>query len=1160
MHLKKIKLVGFKSFVDLTSISFANEMTAIVGPNGCGKSNIIDAVRWVLGESSAKNLRGDSMTDVIFNGANSRKPVGQASVELVFDNSESRVQGTMADRSEISIKRVVNRDAQNRYFLNGSKCRRKDITDIFLGTGLGPRSYAIIEQGMISKLIESKPQELRVFIEEAAGVSKYKERRRETEIRIKHTRENLQRLVDIKQELNERLEKLHAQSVAASRFTNLKKQERHCKAQLIVFRWQQCQEKAQLLERQQNQLTVDIERVNKDQTQLQVNLLSLRQGQETHNAQLSQLQQQQLQLTRDITRLEQNIGHARQNRTNIESSLQETLASKEGLRTHIQQQQHSAQQMLQSIEKIEPELHQQTEQLDALNTSLQDILRRQRGWQTQWDTFLQQQGQYEKDQSVNESKLHASHSKVDELSKQLDNLVGQMEHIQTTSQASQQQQLTGQVVSLMQKQQQVRLDKQSIDEKITHLRTKLADVQAKLHSQTQHQQQTQAEIHANSSLLNQHSDEQAVQLRFLQSLGYSTEQTLLTQLKVNKPWHLAIEMVIGEWLKAHAVNDWPADFEPEIGRLFISESDRSVAPKPGTLATELEGDHPFVALLNQIQLAETPEQAKTQSKHLDAAQSIICPQGYWYGRNWFRKGIASNTENLLERQAKTEQLRALLETHKQECEALQNNSHGLESTLEALKGKQQSFTDQLNELASSEQQLTQQIALLNQEISLKEGQQQQLQSNQLQVQQALTEEMQRYDALLQEKAKLKQTPLMDSKDKESLKQQREQMNEAQDALQHKITDQNKMVQQLSVQKEQLKVKQENIAHNLNRDQDRLLELDGRFERLNQQKITLQNPMQEDEQQLNELSRQSLLINNQITEQQQCLADTHEQQKQFEQTSQKLQHSHAQKSQSLNKKQLTIESLQVRSQTLREQLLETHLQLNEVLKALPEDISESQWQIKLERFSKEISQLGAINLAAIDEYETEQQRFSYLQQQSHDLETALATLESAIKKIDNESRDKFKLTFDKVNNDLKSLFPKVFGGGTAYLDLTSDDFLETGVTIMARPPGKKNSTIHLLSGGEKALTALSLVFAIFRLNPAPFCMLDEVDAPLDDANVGRFCNLVKEMSQSVQFIYISHNKIAMEMASHLTGVTMFEPGVSRMVSVDIDDAIAMAEEF
>ena len=1160
MRLKTIKLAGFKSFVDVTTVPFPQDMTAIVGPNGCGKSNIIDAVRWVLGESSAKNLRGDSMTDVIFNGSSARKPVGQASVELVFDNTGHRIQGSMADRSEISIRRTVNRDSQNTYYLNGSKCRRKDITDIFLGTGLGPRSYAIIEQGMISKLIESKPQDLRVFIEEAAGVSKYKERRRETETRIRHTRENLSRLADIRQELAIQIERLHGQSQAAVRFKQLKVKERTLKAELTAIKWRYCKDKLEKFKLQELNLERKIDELVAKQRESELAIVKARSTQDKGADKIAVLQQRKLTLTTEITRLEQNIKHAKQRKESLGEDLKRLEDSSILNREYLNQEQKKQQSLQDIIVELAPSLEESGSQIKQLTKQLHDIQHRQQGWQSHWDNFVQSQSTHINAVNVIETKVQSTSDLMNKTEQRIESLKQQLVSYQLeplkTKLMQNQQHVDEQKMMLEQLSADVEEHTEQYQSSVTALDNSKAlrdQISAELQTLLSRQQ-------ALSEVDNQRSDWQKKQKSYLNSIGINSQNNLSKQLSVTPGWENAVEMVLGQWLNATCLDDFPDSLGVDVALLIrLNDEPQANFAKESTLAQFVQGQHPFSELLSHIKVAKTENEAKQMAEQLtDEYSSVICPQGSWFGRSWLKKGNVEQQAGQLKRHNQLKELalsisekQSELKSHQRTFEQLQETNLKQSTSLEQLKQQQQQNKQALA-------QIEQENHLLNQELQFKTSQQQGLKDELLKQEVALVEELKVYERVLAEQAKLAKSDHNDNQIGETLQLERttllQQLQEVQVNLQQ-VTREN---HQQILANEKAKTELSSVDTILARVQQQLLT----SEQQKQQLITAvkdnEQPIINDQKTLQKLLQQSAENDQQQQTINKRLADSNNQIEQFNSSQQQLLGSINEHRDKLSKLHVDAQTYNVRAKTAVEQLAEMQQTLSAVLEHLPTDAKESQWQIQLARVSKEISQLGAINLAAIEEFEVQSERKEFLDKQNEDLESALRTLESAIDKIDKETRQKFKETFEQVNNDLKVLFPKVFGGGSAYLDLTGEDLLDTGVTIMARPPGKKNSTIHLLSGGEKALTALSLVFAIFRLNPAPFCMLDEVDAPLDDANVGRFCKLVEEMSQTVQFIFISHNKIAMEMASHLTGVTMHEPGVSRMVAVDIDEAVAMAE--
>lgn len=1134
MRLKQIKLSGFKSFVDSTSVPFPQQMTAVVGPNGCGKSNVIDAVRWVLGESSAKNLRGDAMTDVIFNGSSQRKPVSQASVELVFESTEGRLAGGLADRSEIAIKRIVTRDAQSNYFLNGSKCRRRDITDIFLGTGLGPRSYAIIEQGMISRLIESRPQELRVFIEEAAGISKYKERRRETENRIKHTRENLDRLADVREELGKNIEKLKRQATAAQRYKELKAQERKLKAELTTIKWLQYSNRLSTLEQQLLHHQTELEKYQSQELGDQRVLLELKQQAQDGRQQLDLVQGRFYQQGATISRLEQQILHQRQQQQTLSAQMQQARHSLTQAEDFIATEQAQHTELQQQLQQDEPQLALLSEQLDELTQQLQQLEDDQQQQQQAFQRWQQQHFRLQQQQQQQQL--------------QLQNQQQQLNQVQ-----QQQQQLEQEATELSLKPLQQHISQLSAELEQT---TQLLQQHTQAHSQAQtdlqqHEQlsrQLEAEqLNANSELQMLQREQQKLQQQ--QQQQDNEQQQLLCQLQVKPGWATAVALVLGQLQHATVAAQLPQ----QPATVVTANKQPAIA---GTLAEViLAGVYP--ESFNHILLADTLTGAQQSVAALKTGQSVICQQGYWLGSNWALLATAATQDSYLQRQERLTQLVSEL------ASATQQQQH-IASQLASQQQAQHQAADTLQQAQQSLQQVQRQIQqqqtgvlLAQQELQQAQKLAQKLQTErgQLQLRQAQLEES--IEQLMQAQEHSTEQLLEHEADQQLLHSQngsqQQQLQQLRAQLEQKRSGQQHMLMQQKVAEQQLYALQQSLQR-AKAQQQQL------HEQLNQLSDKLQ-PDDEAELILQEQLQHSLLereeAEQQMIAQQELLNATGQQIRQLEQGQQGIVQILNKKRSELEELRLDSEGYRVRANNMLELLREQQASMKDILPQLPADAEEAVWQQQLDKTIDAVGRLGPINLAAIEEYEQQNERKQYLDAQNNDLTSAMETLETAIRKIDKETRQKFKDTFEQVNDGLKTLFPKVFGGGSAYLALTEDDLLETGVTIMARPPGKKNSTIHLLSGGEKALTALSLVFSIFRLNPAPFCMLDEVDAPLDDANVGRFCNLVREMSETVQFIYISHNKIAMEMAAQLMGVTMQEPGVSRVVAVDVDDAVKMA---
>ncbi|TKB45652.1 chromosome segregation protein SMC [Thalassotalea mangrovi] len=1159
MRLKKIKLAGFKSFVDVTNVPFPQEMTAIVGPNGCGKSNIIDAVRWVLGESSAKNLRGDSMTDVIFNGSTARKPTGQASVELVFDNEQQRISGSMADRTEISIRRVVNRDSQNTYYLNGSKCRRKDITDIFLGTGLGPRSYAIIEQGMISRLIESKPQDLRIFIEEAAGVSKYKERRRETENRIRATRENLSRLTDIRHELHNQLEKLHGQSQAAIRYKELKQQERLLKAQIAAIRWQHCQNKLDALKTDEQKLQVQLEQLNAEQSQRDLSIVKARQAQEQSSSELHTLNQKKLTLSTDITRLEEAIKHARQRKLSLQQDLDKLqIRARENQQQLIQERDRRVQ-LDEELSALEPEIEELEMQLEQAREQADRVSEQQQSWQDQWQEYQQQKHQLLQKHQVVKSQIESHRQQLTQLNQRRDKLTEQQGKVDLASLITRKSELTQHVSAL---ENQLRKVQSGLSTHSAQASAKKEHFQQASTQLQQHQQviaRLESQIEALQQVASGSNDWQRKQQNFLSQQGLTSNARLLQQFSVAKGWELAVEMVLGHWLEADVVAQLPESFAPEQGALYLDSNNCQQSHSvPGTLSAQILNDHPIRVMLANVLIADNEQQARMKISDLQEGQSVICPEGLWFSKQWLQKGVLQGESGQLARQNKLLELDKDLTQQRHIEQTIETQVAQAKVSAEQVQSDHATLEGECRQVQQSLNQKQHELQLVSQELTMMQQQADSINDELAGLQASFDDQSEALETLLFSEEELAQQLLDFAEGGDSLELQRTNSAQELQQWQSRMQSLNQQLQQRLVKREQLVSTINNSALMIQRIEEQIQFSTEQQQELQLAQQELEMPLLDDQEQL----QHKLQLSSELEQQQQQLhqhqAQANEEILRFNQSQQVLTNNIAQLKDKMAKITLDGETYRIKATTAIEQLEELQQPLKDVLQQLPLDAKENQWQIKLARISKDVDGLGAINLAAIEEYELQQQRKGFLDKQNDDLEDALATLENAINKIDRESRAKFKQTFDQVNDDLKSLFPKVFGGGSAYLDLTGEDLLDTGVTIMARPPGKKNSTIHLLSGGEKALTALSLVFAIFRLNPAPFCMLDEVDAPLDDANVERFCKLVKEMSKTVQFIYISHNKIAMEMATHLTGVTMHEPGVSRMVAVDIEEAVAMAQ--
>ncbi len=1161
MRLKSIKLAGFKSFVDPTTVSFPSNMAAVVGPNGCGKSNIIDAVRWVMGESSAKNLRGESMTDVIFNGSNTRKPVTQASIELIFDNSDNSLVGEYAAFAEISIRRRVTRDGQNTYFLNGTKCRRRDITDIFLGTGLGPRSYSIIEQGMISKLIEAKPEDLRNFIEEAAGISKYKERRRETESRIRRTQENLARLSDLREELERQLERLHRQAQSAEKYQEYKAEERQLKAQLAALRWQALNDQVGQREKVIGDQEVAFEALVAEQRNADASIERLRDGHHELSERFNQVQGRFYSVGGDIARVEQSIQHGQQRLRQLQDDLREAERARQETESHLGHDRTLLATLGEELAMLEPEQDMASAAAEESAATLEDAETAMHGWQEQWDSFNQRSAEPRRAAEVQQARILQLEQSLERLVERERRLNDERALLAADPEDAAILELSEQMAAGDLLLEELQAAEETVVERLEQLRGELQEA-------TRAQQQTQGELQRlNGRIASLEALQQAAldpgkgAAEWLREQNLHQRPRLAEGLRVEPGWELAVETVLGADLQAVLLDDFTGfDLSGfEQGELRLASPARSGARLPGSLLDKVEAAIDLAPWLGGVRPIESLDEALARRSSLTDGESLISRDGYWVGRHFLRVRRASEAESgVLARGQELERLQAereereaaladlderlqrLRETQRQQEEAREQQRRRLQeaarqqSELKAQLSAQQAKVEQL---ALRRRRLDEEMAELGEQRALEH---EQLGEARLQLQDAL-------DAMA-----------IDTEQREQLLASRDGLRERLDRVRQESRQHKDHAHQLAVRIGSLRAQHDSLRQSLERLE---LQFERAVERREQLTLNLEEgaaPLEELRIKLEELLERRMGVEEELKlarlaleDADRELRDAEKRRTQAEQQSQLL------RSQ-LEQQRMDWQALTVRRKALQDQLHEDGYDLHGVLATLPAEASEKAWEEELERLAARIQRLGPINLAAIDEYQQQSERKRYLDAQNDDLVEALETLENVIRKIDRETRNRFKETFDQINAGLQALFPKVFGGGHAYLELTGEDLLDTGVAIMARPPGKKNSTIHLLSGGEKALTALALVFAIFQLNPAPFCMLDEVDAPLDDANVGRYARLVKEMSEKVQFIYITHNKIAMEMADQLMGVTMHEPGCSRLVAVDVEEAVALAE--
>ncbi len=1141
MRLSSLKLSGFKSFADSTTLHFKDNRTAVVGPNGCGKSNVIDAIRWVMGESSARQLRGGSMQDVIFTGTAKRKPVGMASVELRFDNTYGKLGGAYNAYNELAVRRQVNRDGKSEYFLNGSKCRRRDITDIFLGTGLGPRSYAIIEQGMINRLVDAKPDEMRVYIEEAAGVSRYQARRRETMLHLDHTTQNLSRLEDIASELKSQLKTLKRQSESAIQYKQLEGQIRTIKIEILSFQCEQSQRLQEEYTLEMNALGDNFKRVRSELTTVEHDLGSTSELFQRLIQQSTPLQSEWQQAEKKLAELEMTLQQKQSLLEQNSSSLIKLEQQKAQTKERLQLIELQLDTLQQQFEDQQAQLQQQDGQSQAQSQNLSELKSQQSSVAAQ---FAQIKTQVEQQQQRKLQMLAQS----EQLAKNIERIEQQKQTLQQQSAQIQQQAQQDELEQYQADKAQVEQQIVGYEIQLTDLRTQFEQIQEEQASRQQQLMQLKSEI----QVLHSEKKNLSQLLTKANPNAKSNAIQLMHVLKLNdagKVHASLIEKFLAKWLSAQILTEGE-HFLEDCARQLKQQAVQNKIQIANTMCLADWIESPHYSLWQQVAVVDTLAQALPLQTELLQGQTLLSLDGYHVGADWM---IALDYDETSQAGQGALSHRIRLDEIEQQLAELEPKFMQLEQQLPEFADQVKALQNQIQSISEQQKQAQKQLQQLDVNIAKVQSS---AQAFALQKQQ-LQHQLQQLDEQLEEDAMQKDDLEIDL---HALNIKLEQALPNYKTLQFQLEELSAQLddsQQLSQQAQQeLEVlRRQNVQ---SQQQIELLEKDQVFLKEQSQQITAQieqakkfvDPVQLElpalQSQFNEQAQITEKLQktwadwqvelNQVQSKQQQLT---EQRHSFQQQDEKLRTT-------LEEKRLAWQAAKSDLQHYSEQLKELN---SEVISGL--DIDVKAHQAKLEKAQAQFDKLGAVNLAASEEYEEVSKRYEELSHQMQDLENTVEQLQAAMKSIDQETRKLFMHTFDQVNAELQNLFPKVFEGGEASLSL--EDGWQSGVKLMARPPGKRNSSLALLSGGEKALTALALVFAIFRLNPAPFCVLDEVDAPLDDANVGRFCNLVKELSEHVQFIYITHNKLAMMMATDLLGVTMPEPGTSKLVTVNLEQA-------
>jgi chromosome segregation protein len=1168
MRLTKLKLAGFKSFVDPTSVAVPGQLVGVVGPNGCGKSNIMDAVRWVLGESKASELRGESMMDVIFNGSSNRKPVSRASVELIFENLLGRALGQWSQYTELSVKRTLTRQGQSDYFINNLKVRRKDITDLFLGTGLGPRAYAIIGQGMISRIIEARPDDLRVFLEEAAGVTRYKERRKETNGRLEDTRENLLRVEDIRQELGNQMERLEAQAEVARRYQGLNEQLVLRQQVLWLLKKREAEAERQRLSLEVERATTDLEAQSAALRETEARAEETREAHFAAGDALHNAQSDMYTANAEVARLEAEIRHRRESRsqlearlTQLEDELKHWSETAEKLSEDRLKWEEAQEITKLRVEEAEARLHEQMNiapQVEEDHAQAQEELQRLKTRTTNGEQKLEVE-------LTNKSHAQRALQAIIQRRERLREETGDINPPDELDLAEKEEELAllreelagdqDQLQQLQQEMPQLEARRKEAQAEVQRIERELAAGQARRAALEQMQARTQ----------------QSGKLpEWLRRHDLENAPPLWQKIHVEAGWEEAVEAVLRERLSAIACDD-PAKLDawlhdrPEARLSVVLPGDFNFGQNfrltVEVLSARVRSDSPAIQAvlddwLGQVRTAETLADALAGRADLPPGAVIVTRGGDLVSATSVTFFAPDQGEHgLLERQ--------------REIEALGEGIALAEEKADAIREQLVMFDEQVEDKQAEMGEIRQYVA----------------------------DRQQRVHAVQMEVLKLSQTIERHKEQKARLQEQLAELAEEEESERERDMSADERIAEIRDGLGRIRVLVHGAQTRLdeceravraererNSDLDRALreaqfslrESDGKLQDVFAQQAMAQrelNRIEKDRAQCAEQveaappdvmegALQAALEARQAAEK--ILADKRDALEAATNALRGFEEQRMRIEQGLEPLRVRIGDLKLKEQAAALNAEQFAMQLleaganEEALQAELGTARPASLQGEITRLSNAIAELGAVNMAALQELETATERKGYLDMQAADLTEAMETLENAIRRIDRETRDLLQSTFDTVNGHFGRLFPELFGGGRAELVMTGDEILDAGVQVIAQPPGKKNSTIHLLSGGEKALTAIALVFSMFQLNPAPFCLLDEVDAPLDDSNTERFCTMVKKMSGATQFLFISHNKIAMEMAEQLVGVTMQESGVSRVVEVDIQEALKMRD--
>ena len=1143
MYLKSIKVAGFKSFADLQVIHFNQPFTCIVGPNGCGKSNIIDAVKWVIGESSAKNLRGSQLTDVIFNGSTSRKPQGMAKVELVFDNSQGRLAGQWSAFKEISLSRVLYRDGQSNYYLNQTRCRRKDIIDLFLGTGLGPRSYAIIEQGMVNRFIDAKPLDMRLQIEEASGVSKYKEKRKETYGKLQEAQENLERLDDRCKEIEKRVQSLKVQSEQAQVYQQLKENWAQSRMSLYAVLF--------------NSAASDFENANHQ-------LKTLKQESSELTAQYQEFQAKNARSFVELERQEQVVSDLEHGLQNLQLELKDTQMKwqkhqdrVEYLQKDIEQEQH----IHKELDKTISQISQQQKHLDedGDNQAQRDELAS--AYQQLTEKRDEHKLLYEKSQKEYQNLLQlkqAPQSRAEVLKSQIQSLESQILSKNTATEQFQrekslmlenQEQLSARISSmsfesLKEKGSALQLELDSHESQLSQSQQEGLDVDKEKLFVEQNIKQLKTLISQNQNLIDKYDSKPQSSL----SENFGVGQSLFKEFQPKTDYADQLAQLLGQNELIHL------ERQPEFSKLNWSSKrpvhlcwgqaqEQNLLAKKGVMPSYFES---YVFLKQWDEVSEVHHKLKSH-------QVIVLPNGALLGSNWFQPSYEGTAKSRAQCQLELKSQQQQVEQHTHTLNALKSKKEEILTKISQLKQGQLRLKTELKDCQKELQQG--QIEFEKAQLELKHIKST-FDEKQRQYRKSIEEIEDAKTAITQYRCELEEVVALIESQESSLGQCEAKVIQLQTELKsieqelelaHRAySDEMTRFEKIEREKEHLQKDKQRALDEKERYFQRHKTLNVEVESLKPKLDDLDKEILDVNKKIEQLNHQKVKSYEELDKMKKLNIDITRRRKGFEKEI-------AIKKEKIHKGEILWEKCLVSQNHIKEQIFDIGLELDQ-LKDIKSEQSKEVLKNKVQKLEQEIEKLGPINLNACGEYQQESARLEEIVTQCEDIDKSCQILKKAVDDLDKDIVITYQSTFSALQKSFSTLFPKLFGGGQASLkEVELEGHTDKGVIVFAQPPGKKNSTLSSLSGGEKALTAAALVFSFFHLNPAPFCLMDEIDAPLDDNNTERLANMLNYLSETVQCLCVTHSKITMERGHALYGVTMREPGVSRLVSVDLKKA-------